>query len=160
MNRIHTVVYSVLALGLVYLGTRLSATTAQLKEKSAQVLDLTQEVETEKKKIESLQVEKTRVIVVTKPSGEKIVTTETSKETKSVQTEEAQKEVATVHDTKETKKESKPALSPYSFTAEWSSLQSFPTGFAAGARLGDSPLWAEGGWDKKAGLHLGIRIEF
>lgn len=171
-NRVHTVVYSVCALSLVALGAMLARSAADNKElkeslnaSATRETDLHTKLENAERRVSDLEVERTRVIVVTEPDGKKTVTKETTKTTKTVSTDTASKQVADTK-TKETstlaesKTEKQSSRSVYSVTPEWSSVQAAPTGVSVGARLGALPLWAETGWDRNRGAHVGLRIEF
>ena len=175
MTRTHTVAYISLASSLVLVGWLLNDSKRQesqlkekLRESQTQQAHLTVQLTEQKTQNESLRQEKRKVIVVTKPDGTRIETQETTTSTKETHLEQGQKwvkneETSSKSDKEtETEKSTRSPLSKYSVTPEWRALDPYgmPTGASVGARLGALPLWVETGWDRKAGAHVGLRIEW
>ena len=175
MSRVHTVVYILLASCLVFIGWLLNDSKKQesqlkerLRESQKQEASLTIQLTEQKIRNEKLVVEVKKVRVTRKPDGTETRTETTTSSKKETQLEHGQKWVQVETDTKkkdtdtQVRTSTSAPLSKYSVTPEWRALDPYgiPTGASVGARLGALPLWVETGWDRRAGAHLGLRIEF
>jgi hypothetical protein len=167
MNRVHAGAYIRLVLSLVALGYQWAYTKKQdlkLKETEMRASQMEVQLEMERRKNEVLEQNKTRVVVVTKPDGTRIETREDTSTKKTTTETDKQTKTETKTEVVETQKEqeTRQRMARYSITPEWRGLDPYglPSGASASARLGTLPLWLEGGWDKKAGAHMGVRFEW
>lgn len=175
MNRVHTVAYILLASCLVFIGWLLNDSKKQesqlkerLRESQREEASLTIQLTEQKIKNEKLVVEIKKVRTVRKPDGTETRTETTSTTKKDTELKQGQEwvQIETDKSKKDTDTQVRTStsapLSKYSVTPEWRALDPYgmPTGASVGARLGALPLWVETGWDRKAGAHMGLRIEF
>lgn len=171
----HTGAYILLTLSLVSVGWLLNESKKQesqlkerLRESQTQEARLTIQLTEQKIQNQRLSQQKNKTKVVTKPDGTRIETTEVVTSTKETSEQKGttvvstQDTSATSQTDKRTETSTRSPLSKYSVTPEWRALDPYgmPTGASVGARLGALPLWVESGWDRKAGAHVGLRIEF
>ena len=175
MNRVHTFVYISLASCLVLVGWLLNDSKRQesqlkerLRESQQQEATLTIQLTEQKIRNEKLVVESRKVRTVKKPDGTEVRTETTSTTKKDTELKQGQEwvQIETDKNKKDTDTQVRTStsvpLSKYSVTPEWRALDPYgmPTGASVGARLGALPLWVETGWDRRAGAHLGLRIEW